>query len=84
MSAEKKCQQCGRPGATMWTINNGGEVAIVELCDKCAAPILTLIRPGSISGPPSPPERKRNGPLAPRRVEKEKLFEPLDWVPPRQ
>lgn len=76
------CIMCGSTSATLWTLNDGGTVAVTYLCKADAAPIVAVMEAAGILAPARQKKpRKSKAPVAARR--RRQAMEPLlDWAPP--
>lgn len=74
-----ECVVCGNAASSKWTLNNGSEAAIAELCDQHAAPLSDVLRRGVVDGPRDEARAHDRRP-APRRGRG--LLEPFKWTPP--
>lgn len=73
---ENVCVICGVLGTTRWTLDNLQVAVVAHLCPEHAAPIEEIVAAASTM--------PRSGPLMdmPRRQERKRGMEPLDWTPP--
>ena len=73
------CAQCDRPATRKWTVNDGKDAAILDLCNRHSEPLQGLLDLGKVTGgrhsersqtQESPPPRRRRARL-----------EAFDWKP---
>jgi hypothetical protein len=84
MRNTNSCIMCGSTSATLWTLNDGGTVAVTYLCKQDAAPIVAVMAAAGTLAPArqkKPRKSKSTAPVAARR--RRQAMEPLlDWAPP--
>lgn len=78
------CIICGEAGATKWTLNMNGDVAIASLCPAHSEPLHQVMEASSKAPPAGGPAKRKRTSDTPQRIEKKRTLEPLDWTPPEE
>lgn len=77
-----RCLTCQRRATTKWTLHNGRDVAIAELCDEHSAPLQRIMDEANVDII----VREHRGSETAKRPRTPKgqglKLEPFDWAPP--